>query len=230
MSIHYGQFCPISKAAEVLGERWTILVLRELLVGASRFSDIQRALSQMSPTLLAKRLTQLQDSGLVVRKAVGERRYEYFLTAAGKELQPVIMGLGEWGARWARGQMNDDELDVELLMVEFRRRLDRAQLPAGSTVIKFVFVGLARFPQWWIVVGDGQDAELCTVNPGKDVDVTLRSDLRTMTKIWAGDITLRAARSDGVLQVSGNPVLTKTLASWLRPGLMAHVRPVTPVL
>ncbi len=118
MSIRYGQICPVSKAAELLGERWTLLIIRELVLGTTRFNDFQRALSQISPTLLTKRLNQLEEAGLVVRKTMpNQRRIEYHPTAASKELKPIILGLGEWGMRWARGQMNDDELDVEMLDV-----------------------------------------------------------------------------------------------------------------
>src|SRR5688572_1955282 len=110
MSIRYGQFCPVAKAAEVLGERWTILIIRELLLGTKRFSDLQRALSQISPTLLTKRLNQLEECGLVVRKKLLRlRRTEYHLALAGRQLRPIIMGLGKWGMQWARGQMSDDE-------------------------------------------------------------------------------------------------------------------------
>jgi DNA-binding HxlR family transcriptional regulator len=225
--IRYGQFCPIAKAAEVLGERWTILIIRELLVGTTRFSDFQRTLSQISPTLLTKRLNQLQECGLVLRKnRPGLQRAEYHLTAAGRELQPVVFGLGEWGMKWVRGQMSDDELDVELLMHDFSRRLDAAQLPGGRTVIKFTFAGLAKFGHWWIVVEESGERELCADNPGQDADIQLRSDLRTMVKIWAGDTEIRTAKKDGRLQVMGNPVLARTASVWLRPSIFAHVRPV----
>jgi DNA-binding HxlR family transcriptional regulator len=226
MSIHYGQFCPVAKAAEVLGERWTILIIRELLLGTTRFTDLQRALSQISPTLLTKRLNQLQDCGLVVRKKLPEqRRTEYHLAPAGRELLPVVVGLGEWGMKWARGQMSDDELDVELLMHDFSRRIDERQLPGGRTVIKFVFSGLSQFAHWWIVLEENGQRELCLNNPGKGVDIELRSDLRTMTEIWAGDTQIRTAKEKGRLQLSGNPVLIRTLSSWLRIGLFANVRP-----
>lgn len=226
MSTRYWQFCPISKAAEVLGERWTILVLRELLVGTTRFSDFQRALAQISPTLLTKRLKQLQDCGLVVRKNLPrQRRIEYHLTPAGRALRPVILGLGEWGMKWARGQMSDDELDVQLLMVDYSRRIDRAQLPGGRNVIQFVFPGLPRFEHWWIVIEENGEPELCVVHPGKGVDIQIRSDLRTMVEIWAGDTEIRAAKKDGRLKLSGNPVLVRTLASWLRVGMTADIRP-----
>ena len=226
MSIHYGQFCPVAKAAEVLGERWTILIIRELLLGTTRFSDLQRALSQISPTLLTKRLNQLQDCGLVIRKKIPEqRRTEYHLAPAGRELLPVVVSLGEWGMKWARGQMSDDELDVELLMHDFSRRIDEKQLPGGRTVIKFVFAGLTQFAHWWIVLEQNGERELCVNNPGKGLDIELRSDLRTMTEIWAGDMEIRTARKDGRLQLSGNPVLMRTLSSWLRIGMFANVRP-----
>jgi DNA-binding HxlR family transcriptional regulator len=226
MSIHYGQFCPIAKAAEVLGERWTILIIRELLVGTTRFSDFQRTLSQISPSLLTKRLQQLQEGGLVVRKSQGkQRRAEYHLTAAGRELQPIVFGLGEWGMKWARGQMSDDELDVELLMHDLCRRIDGALLPGGQTVLKFVFPGLTKFGQWWIVLEENGERELCAENPGQGVDLEIRADLRTLAEIWAGDTEIRAAKKAGRLHLNGDPVLSRTLPTWLRPSLFAQVRP-----
>ena len=226
MSIRYGQFCPVSKAAEVLGERWTILIIRELLLGSTRFSDLQRALSQISPTLLTKRLNQLQDCGLVIRKTLPkQQRTEYHLTAAGRELLPVVIGLGEWGMKWARGQMSDDELDVELLMHDFSRRIDETQLPGGRHGGPVRFHRLAKFAHWWIVLEENGERELCVDDPGKEVDIQVRSDLRTMTEIWAGDTEIRAAKKDGRLQLSGNPALIRTLPAWLRIGMFAHVRP-----
>jgi DNA-binding HxlR family transcriptional regulator len=226
MSIRYGQFCPVSKAAEVLGERWTILIIRELLLGTTRFNDFQRAMSQISPTLLAKRLGELEDAGLLIRKKPpGQRRTEYYPTAAARELSPVISGLGEWGMKWARGRMSDDELDVEMLMHDVSRRIDEKQLPGGRNVIQFVFAGLNKFDQWWIVLEESGKRELCLESPGKDVDVQIRSNLRTMAEIWTGDTEVRAAIKDGKLQLSGNPVIVRTLPLWLRTGMFAHIRP-----
>jgi DNA-binding HxlR family transcriptional regulator len=224
--LRYGQLCPIAKAAEVLGERWTILIIRELLVGNSRYSELQRALSQLSPTLLTRRLKQLQECGLVVRKPVsGHSRAEYLLSAAGRELEPVVFGLGEWGMKWARGQMRADELDVQLLMVEFSRRLDAARLPAGRTVLEFVLPGLPKFGRWWIVVEPNGSRELCSNHPGHVTNLTLRLDLRTLGEIWTGDTTLAKAQKAGRLELTGDMKLAKSLAVWLRPGALAHVRP-----
>lgn len=225
MSIKYGQFCPVSKAAEMLGERWTILIIRELLLGTTRFNDFQRALSQISPSLLTKRLSQLQDCELVVRKPSSDgKRSEYYLTPAGRELEPIVVAMGEWGMRWARGQMSDDELDVELLMYDLRRRIDESKLPGGQTVLHFSFPGLTTFPHWWIVVDSGEK-ELCVSHPGKPIDLTITTNLRTLTEIWTGDTEIRKAKQDGRLQLQGSPLLARSIADWLRIGLFGHIRP-----
>ena len=225
MSLRYCQFCPVAKAAEILGERWTILILRELLLGMTRYSELQRGLSRISPTLLTRRLQQLQDQGLIQRKAGGRGGHEYRLTPAGRELLPVVMNLGKWGMRWARGQMVDDELDVQLLMLDYTRRIDADALPDGRTVVQFSFPGLPKFAHWWIVIDAGDKRDLCVTNPGRTVDLHIKADLRTMVAVWAGDVTMRAARADGRVEVSGDPVLARTLTTWLRGGIFAGVRP-----
>ena len=226
MSNRYGQICPVSKTAELLGERWTLLIIRELVLGTTRFNDFQRALSKISPTLLTKRLNQLEEAGLVIRKTMpGQRRVEYHPTAASKELKPIILGLGEWGMRWARGQMNDDELDVEMLMYDLQRRIDATQLPGGRTVIKFLFRGLPKFGHWWIVLEPDGTRVLCVHNPRVPVDIELVTDLRTMSHVWAGDMDIRMAKDTGRLELKGNPILIRTISSWLRPGTFAHIRP-----
>ena len=187
----YGQFCPIAKATELIGEKWTLLVLRELLLGTTRFNDFQRALSRMSPTLLVRRLRRLEECGIIVRKKLSRQRgYEYRLTAAGKELAPLIETLAVWGMRWARSQLNDDELDVEFLMREMQRRVQTHYLPEGEIVICFSFPELDRHQNWWLVVNEGE-VDLCTEDPGKEVDLYLTSRVRTMVNIWEGDLDIR---------------------------------------
>ena len=211
----YGQFCPVAKASEVVGEKWTVLILRELLLGATRFSDLQRGISRISPTLLVKRLRHLETSGIVVRKRLsGRKGYEYRLTAAGKELAPLVEVLAIWGMRWARDQLTDDELDVEFLMQELRRRLDTERLPDGQTVVCMIFDDLSEHDTWWLLV-DGGEVDLCTEDPGKEVDVYVSSKVRTMVEVWEGDIGLREALREGSVEAHGPRHLVRTLPDWL---------------
>lgn len=222
----YGQFCPVSKAAEVLFEKWTILILRELLMGTTRFNDFQRAISRISPTLLTKRLKYLEEKGVIVRKQVsGQRGYEYRLTPAGKELEPLLENVAVWGMRWARGRMSDDELDVELLMREVQRRIQTKNLPDGETVICFVFTDLEKHRSWWVWI-DGDEVDLCTEDPGKDVDLYISTDVRTMAEVWQGDIDLKKALTDKKIKAHGDRKLIKTMPDWIGLCIFIDVRPV----
>mgnify|MGYP001813814361 CR=1 FL=1 len=226
----YGQFCPVAKAAELIGERWTLLILRELVLGTHRFSDFQRALSRISPSLLTKRLKELEKAGIVIKKSrQGRRGYEYFLTPAGRQLSPVIEHLATWGMRWARGQLTDDELDVDFLMWELQRRLDTNALPDGETVLCFIFEELTRFKSWWIVVNEN-GVDLCTKNPGKDVDLYISSTVRTMVEIWEGDLGLKTALRKRLVKTNGNRQLIRTLPQWFGVCLYADVKRGDPQL
>ncbi len=226
----YGQFCPVAKASELLAERWTLLILRELLLGSHRFGELQRALSRISPSLLAKRLKQLESAGIVIRKAqVGHKGLDYFLTPAGKELAPIIEHLAIWGMRWARGQLSDDELDVEFLMWDIQRRLDTDMLPDGETVLCFIFDDLVSFKNWWLIVRN-REVDVCTENPGKDVDLYINTTLRNLVEIWEGDIEIKAAQKQKLIKTQGNKRLASTMSDWLGICLYADIRPVDPVL
>ena len=224
----YGQFCPVAKASELLGERWVLLILRELLLGTHRYSDFQRALSRISPSMLTKRLKQLEQFGIIVRKAQsGRKNHDYFLTPAGKELTPVIEHLATWGMRWARGQLDADELDVEFLMWDIQRRLQTDHLPDGETIFCFIFDDLKRFKNWWLVVRDGE-VDLCTENPAKDVDLYISSKLINLVQIWEGDIDIKMAQRQQLLRTQGNTQLARTMPDWLGICLFADVRPGDP--
>ncbi len=228
--VDYGQFCPVAKATELIGERWTILIIRELVLGTHRFSDFQRALSRISPSLLTKRLNDLEKAGIVIKKAQhGRKGYEYFLTPAGRQLSPVIEHLATWGMRWARGQLTDNELDVDFLMWEIQRRLDTQALPDGETVLCFIFDELTQFKSWWVVVQDGE-ADLCTKNPGKDVDLYISSTVRTMVEIWEGDLELNSALRKKLIKPNGNSQLIKSLPEWFGICLYADVQRGDPAL
>ena len=221
----YGQFCPISKAMEVLGERWTVLVLRELLLGNTQFNQLQRALPRISPTTLSKRLAELQESGLIVRKRTpGQQGYEYRLTAAGRELYPVIVQLGEWGMRWARGQMSELDLDVGMLMADVQRRIDLSKLPTGQTVLRFKFTDLPKYADWWVKINE-DEVDLCLEDPGHDIDVYFTADLRCMIEVWMGDTSIKDAQAKGRLKIVGSPIYMKNLQAWLRLHVMSGIRP-----
>jgi DNA-binding HxlR family transcriptional regulator len=223
--LEYGQFCPVAKTAEILGEKWTLLIVRELLLGATRFNQIQRAMSKISPTVLNKRLATLREHGLLVRKRVPNQKvHEYQLTECGRELFPLVLKMAEWGMRWARSTMRDEELDVELLMTDIQRRVDPAKLPGGQTVIKFRFTDLKNYANWWIkIVGD--DVDLCVENPGCEVDVFFTADLRTMTEVWMGDVSLQKAQDDRRLMVNVSSPHLGNLKAWFPLYRLAHIRP-----
>ena len=226
----YNQFCPIAKAMEVLGEKWTLLLVRELLMGGSRFNELQRGLPSMSPSLLTKRLGQLEEEGLLVRKRIpGQRGYEYFPTQACAELFPVIEQIGTWGMRWSRDQMGDDDYDLSLLMLYLQRSIQPGKLVGKETVIRFNFTDVEEFPNWWIVVQE-EDIDVCVHDPGKEVDVYFTVGLRDMCELWMGDISYKKAIAEKKLTLVGLPALTRNVSEWLAPSIFADVPPAEQIL
>ena len=226
----YGQFCPVAKAAEIVAERWTPLVLRELLCGSRRFSEVHRGVPLMSRTLLATRLEQLEDAGIVqsVARPRGRGR-EYRLTKAGEELRPLIERLGEWGQRWARAQIARDDLDPGLLMWDIHRRVNGEALPPERVVVRFDFRGVPatlRCPRAWWLVLERLDVDLCLKDPGFPVDVVVGADLRALTRVWMGDVRLAEAVRAGLVRLEGPPALVRAFPTWLRLSEFAAVRRV----
>lgn len=221
----YGQFCPIAKAMEVVGEKWMLLIIRELIMGSTRFNDFQRALSQISPTVLTKRLTQLEQAGLLVKRRIpGQRGHEYLPTEACRELMPTVEQLGIWGMRWARSQMHGEDFDLSLLMTYLERSIQPDKLVGQETVIKFNFGDVEDYPHWWIVV-TGEEVDVCINDPGKEVDVYFNVDVRTMCELWMGDISYKKAIKDKRLQLMGLPALTRTVDDWLKCSIFAGIEP-----
>lgn len=215
----YGQFCPIAKATEIIGERWTILIIREMIMGARRFNEIQRGLGDISPALLTSRLKSLEEQGLVARRRMsGQRGHEYFPTNACEALMPVIISLGEWGMSWARHMLIDDDLDVDFLMLYLERSVDPRQLVGDETIIQFKFTDLTDQRDWWLLV-QGESVDLCITEPGRDVDVYFTTTVRTMHDVWMGDRTYREAMSSGDLVIEGELSLTRNVGRWLRPSV-----------
>jgi DNA-binding HxlR family transcriptional regulator len=215
--MNYGQFCPIAKATEILGERWTMLILRELLMGGRRFSELQRGLGDISPALLTSRLKSLEEHGLIVRRKIGSQRgYEYFPTPACDAFLPVIVSIGEWGLSFARHMLVEDDFDIDFLMFYLERSVDPAQLPGDETVIRFRFTDLSEQRNWWLLV-EGDDVQICITPPVRDVDVYFTTTVRAMHDVWMGDRTYREARDSGELIIEGEPALTRNVSQWLRP-------------
>ena len=226
----YSQFCPLAKATEILGERWTILIIRELLLGGRRFNELQRGLGDISPALLTARLKSLEEQGLVARRRItGQRGFEYVPTTACEALLPIVVSLGEWGLNWARHLLVDADFDVEFLMFYLERSVDPAQLPGEQTVIRFQFNDLTEQRNWWLLVCDNQ-VQICITPPPRDVDVYFTTTVRTMHDVWMGDRTYRDAVQTDDLIIEGEPALTRNVSSWLRPSVFvaAPRQPIPP--
>ncbi|MEQ8268674.1 MAG: helix-turn-helix domain-containing protein [Parvibaculum sp.] len=219
----YGQFCPIAKATELLGEKWTFLIVRELIMGARRFNELQRGLGDISPALLAKRLKTMEAQGLLARrKAQGQQSYEYWPTQACTELLPVLKALGAWGLQYARHMLIDDDLDVELLMLYIERSIDPTQMIGDKSVIRFKFSDLSLQQDWWLLVDDCR-VDLCMTDPGRDIDVYFLCTVRTMHDVLMGDRSYKEAIQTGDLVVQGEPALMRSINRWLRPSLFAEM-------
>jgi DNA-binding HxlR family transcriptional regulator len=203
-------------AAEIVCSRWTALVLREMLCGTTRFNDLRRGVPLMSPTLLSKRLKELIDAGLITATRTGRAGVlEYRLTESGEDLRGIIMSLGVWGQRWIESSLSLKNLDPSLLMWDMRRHLSAASFPDRKCTVKFTYPELnADRNSWWIVI-DGGTVDLCSVDPGYDVDLYVRAALRNMTAVWMGVSTLKAETEAGNIELTGDKALARSMHNWL---------------
>lgn len=212
----YKQFCPVAMAAEILCTRWTMLVIRELVAGSTRFNDLQRGVPKMSRSLLSQRLKELEESGIVERRVVSHERglHDYHLTPAGRDLVTVVEAFGNWGHKWVESRLTLENLDPALLMWDMRRNLDPEPLPTRRTVIQFHFAELppSRRNYWFLAEPSGE-VDLCRIDPGFDVDLHVSTDLRTLTAIWMGHTTVVAARDR--IDFDGNREIAANMQTWL---------------
>jgi DNA-binding HxlR family transcriptional regulator len=223
----YGQFCPIAVACETFAERWTPLILRELLVGTRRFNEIRQGIPRISRTLLGQRLRELEAAGVVESRPLARGRgREYRPTPAAEELRAVLDGLGAWGQRWSTTQFDLENLDLTMLMWDMHRRIDLPRLPARRTVVRFEF---RAFPPrcrplrtCWLVL-EREGADVCLKDPGFDVDLVVTADARAMARVWAGAITFAQAVRSGDVRVEGPRELVRAFPSWLLLSHFAHV-------
>ena len=218
----YGQFCPVAKAMEVLDERWTLLVVRELLAGSTRFNELRRGVPKMSPALLSKRLRTLERVGVVVREDDGGGRVSYRLTQAGHELRPLVEALGAWGVRWI-GTLGEEDLDPHLLFWDMKRTIPVDAWPRERTVVQFAFDDVEpKVARWWIVVNAGE-VDVCDVDPGYDVAAHVSTGLRTLTAIWRGDVSWTEAVRAEAVSVLGPGDVRRALPTWVGQGTFAAV-------
>jgi DNA-binding HxlR family transcriptional regulator len=222
--IDYGQFCTVARGAEVIGQRWTPLVVRELLCGSTRFNDIHRGIPRMSRSLLTDRLRSLEEVGVVRRRAT-QSGVEYHLTEAGEELRPIVMALGHWGARWIGSRLKRDQLDAGFLMWDIRRFMRVDECPDDRRVV--IHFRLTDAPSgerfWWLVVCDGE-VDLCREDPGDEVTLIVESTLRSLTEVWTGDRRPEDATKARAVRVVGAPPDVVALWRWLGRSVFADTR------
>jgi DNA-binding HxlR family transcriptional regulator len=212
----YKQFCPVAMASEVLCTRWTMVLMRELVAGTTRFNELRRGVPKMSPALLSTRLKELELAGVVERHAVDNQRnvYDYHLTAAGKDLRVVVEAIGMWGQKWVESVASLRNLDPSLLMWDMRRNLDPSPLPRQRTTVQFLYPELpSTKSHWWLVIEPHGEVDLCWSDPGFEIDLYVSTDLRTMTAIWMGLTTIDQERAK--FEMSGNRQVAATMQSWL---------------
>ena len=224
----YGQFCPVAKAAEILTEKWTLLILRDLLGGSRHFNDLRKGVPLMSPSLLSKRLKSLEQAGVIERRrGATSRATEYHLTAAGLEVEPMISIFGSWGQRWVRNRIVEAKLDVGLLMwaivMDLRSGIDGDYFSSQRTVVQFEFTDITGPKKlWWLMVHSGE-ADLCIEDPGFEVDLFVLTDLSTLTRAWMGDIPLKQAVRSGAIELHGSKLLADGFDKWMRRSPFARV-------
>jgi DNA-binding HxlR family transcriptional regulator len=221
MGASYRQFCPVAKAMELLDERWTLLVVRELVLGSEHFNELRRGLPRMSPTLLSRRLQQLVRAGVITREeSDGEVRYR--LTQAGEELRPVVEALGMWGTRWIP-DLADPELDPKLLLWDMHRNIDHDRVPGRRTVLAFEFADVeAAVARWWLVISPG-DVDVCDFDPGDEPTAVVQTSLRTLTEVWRGDRTWASAVRDESMRVHASTDVARSLPDWFLLSAFASV-------
>jgi len=214
----YRQFCPVAMAAEVLCTRWTMVLIRELVAGSTRFNDLRRGVPRMSPTLLSKRLGELEEAGIVCRVPIEDepKHFCYELTEAGRDLAPVVEAVGMWGQKWVEAEPSLSNLDPGLLMWDMRRNLDPTPIPAVRTVIAFHYIDQPEERRhWWLIIEPGAEVDLCSIDPGFDVDLYVETDLRCMTAIWMGLTTVRKEVDRDRLALTGQDRLAGAMQHWL---------------
>jgi DNA-binding HxlR family transcriptional regulator len=209
---------------ELLDERWTLLVVRELISGSQRFNELRRGVPRISPTLLSKRLAELVRAGVVERRGSGSD-VRYVLTESGRELRPIVEALGVWGTRWI-GELGDADVDPKLLLWDMHRRVNHDAVPPGQTVVALHFPDMPpKLRNWWLLITP-EDADVCDSDPGRPVSVLVTASLRSLTRGWRGDTSWSQAIRAEDIRVDGPSALRRSLPEWFQlPEFAAVPRP-----
>lgn len=208
----YNQFCPVSRGAEIFAERWTPLIVRELLNGSHRFSELQLGLPTISRNLLTQRLVALTAAGVIERRrAERGRGFRYYLTAAGEGLRPIVEALGAWGYRWGGADLPPEQLDPALLMWFIRRRVRLQEFRRARSVIRFDFRRPRR--SFWLVI-EPPDIDLCFTDDGYVPELVVDADLRVLTTVWLGRVRLTDAIAAGSIRLDGAEDARNLFARW----------------
>lgn len=218
----YGQFCPLAQAAQLLCERWTLLIVRELIAGSTHFNELHKGVPLMSPTLLSTRLKQLVRDGVIERHGSGKNS-SYSLTEAGRELRPIVELMGAWGHRWATSKLHEEDLDASLLMWDMRRSIDPSAFPSRRIVVQFIYPDAPQGARQWWLVSEGEDIDLCLDDPHYDVDLVVRAPLAQMTAVWTCQKSLNEAVKKREIEVLGDPELKKNMQDWLRSSALSRL-------
>lgn len=226
----YNQFCPVAKVCEMLEPRWTLLILCEMWSGSTRFNEIRRGVPGISPTLLSKRLKEMEDRGLVTRTAHPQSGdINYKTTAIADELSPIIHALGAWAHRNIDSELSLERLDARLLMWNMRRKIDTTMLPKSRrSVIQFTFPELPKATQsYWLIARPGFPVDLCTLNPGHDVDLFVTADLKALTSAWMGWSSLQSELARDKICLIGDPSLASSIGRWMVTSSFATQNPAS---
>jgi DNA-binding HxlR family transcriptional regulator len=220
----YGQFCSIARALDLLGERWTLLIVRELLCGSTRFTELQQGIPRVSRTMLSARLKELLDAGVIAR-AVGADGPAYELTRAGQELASVVHALGTWGQQWLPRHFQTEQLDLDTLAWDMHRRVNLDALPTAPVLLRIECSQPGHRSKVRFLLLRRTEVSVCSTNPGFPEALVVRAPLATLTAWWRGDIELAAARAGGLV-LEGRPAWVKAFPSWFARYLLASVKPV----
>jgi len=221
----YGQFCPVAKASEIFCERWTALILRDMAGGATRFSQLKRGIPLASPTLLSRRLKQLEAEGVVERRrSQSGNSWTYHLTPAGLEFVPIVEALGIWGQRWSRRELAEHEVNLDLLLWAMENSVHPDAFGGRRTLVEMQFPDQPRHKRRWWFLNENGACVLCIKEPGFDVDLYISAGLRDMIYIWRGDLPLAEAMDSRRLEAHGGTAALRALPGWLGVSTLAHVK------